>query len=68
MEEKAYKLLKDLPDLPAGAVFTQDGIASFSGRHEQWFTHTRNGGDGKWVYAFDEESILRNTDWFKQKT
>lgn len=59
-EQKRYKLLKDLPDLQAGAVFEYEKPSGY-------FTHSRNGGDGKWVYMFDEESILRNPDWWKIK-
>jgi len=60
MENKKYKLIKDLPDLPKGAVFR---LKKPSG----YFEHSRNGGDGKWIYMFDEESILRNPTWWKTK-
>jgi hypothetical protein len=60
-----YKLLKDMPDLPSGAIFEQKCIASVSGKDERWFVATRNGGDGKWVYSFDREALERNQDWFE---
>lgn len=51
-----YKLLKDLPDLAQGAIFTKDMIG---------YTHRRVGDDGRWVYSFSEESMERNKDWFE---
>jgi hypothetical protein len=50
-----YKLLKDLPDLPAGAIFELT--------YKDWYQAKRQGRDG-WVYAFNEEALKENPDWF----
>lgn len=59
MSKKKFKLIKDLPDLPSGAIFKEDGLSNF-------YEAKRKNGDGHWRYAFDEDGLKRNQGWFTE--
>lgn len=59
-KKRRFKLLKDMPDLEAGATFKQTGTKL------DWYTCYRKGDDGHWCYAFCLEALERNKEWFKE--
>jgi len=50
-----YRLLKDLPDLPKGAVFKARNLMGFTCRRK----------DPNWWYAFSPEA-MENKEWFER--
>lgn len=62
-----YKLIKDLPDLPAGAVFTRHmkGIKNVGPGDDYLYARRKPPEDG-WVYMFSVKSLDSNKEWFKR--
>lgn len=53
---KKYRLLKDLPDIPAGTNFTWTG--------KEYLSETYNDGTMSWRYP--KETVENNTSWFEE--